>query len=146
MTKRFNQFSSVNLEDFILTFSQRKYKQLYNKCILSRRSEQTRECCSLRLVTNALIPPTDWIGYLEGYTHNACRNRTTYLKSIIQDVCLQIGPLVSGWYWTTSVVLWYDSTSENKLPGAMLQITVVPEIPILYWKRKSMFSIAFTFI
>lgn len=70
-----------------------KYKRLYNKCILSRRLEQALECCSLRLVTNAVVP-SDRIRDLEGYTHYACRNRTTYLKSIIQAVCLQIGPLV----------------------------------------------------
>lgn len=31
-----------------------------------------------------------------------------------------------------SVVFLYGSTSENKLPGAKIQITFVPEIPILY--------------
>lgn len=44
-----------------------------------------------------------------------------------------------------SVLFWYDSMSENKLPGAKLQITVAPEIPILYWKRKTIGSIAFAF-
>lgn len=88
---------------YVFVLSEQKYKRLYNKCILSRRSEQALECCSLRLVTNAVVP-SDRIRDLEGYTHYACRNRTTYLKSIIQAVCLQIGPLVWDRNWTTSYV------------------------------------------